>query len=62
MFLLSLPLMEKISLDEVGEYNDITSPEDVEGEEVLYTILQKRKSKEEEEDEEVHSVKMLWKI
>ena len=62
MFLLSLPLMEKISLDEVGEYNDITSLEDVEGEEVLYTILQKRKSKEEEEEEEVHSVKMQWKI
>ena len=39
-----LPFMENNSLDEVGEYNEITSPEDLEGEEVLNTVLLKGKN------------------
>ena len=35
--------MESSSLDEVGEYNKITSSEDVEKEEVLNRVLQKGK-------------------
>ena len=37
--------MENSSLDEVGEYNEITSPEDVEDEEVSKRVLQNGKSK-----------------
>ena len=37
--------MENSSLDEVGEYNEITSPENVEDEEVSKRVLQKGKSK-----------------
>ena len=44
-FYFRLPFMENNSLDEVGEYNETTSPEDVEGEEVLNTVLQTGKSK-----------------
>ena len=35
--------MKRSSLDEVGEYNKITSSEDVEKEEVLNRVLQKEK-------------------
>ena len=35
--------MENSSLEEVGEYNEIISPEDVEVEEVLNRVLQKKK-------------------
>lgn len=37
--------MENSSLEEVGEYNEIISPEDVEVEEVLNRVLQKGKRK-----------------
>ena len=37
--------MKNSSLDEVGKYNEITSPEHVEGKEVLNSVLQKRKGK-----------------
>ena len=51
--------MENNSLDEVGKYNETTSPEDVEGEEVLNTVLQTGKSKgKKKEKEEVHRMKI----
>ena len=37
--------MENSSLHEVGEYNEISSPENVEVEEVWNTVLQKGKGK-----------------
>ena len=37
--------MENSSLDEVGQYNEITSPGDVEDKGVLNKVLQKEKGK-----------------
>ena len=50
--------MENSSLDEFGEYNEITSPEDVEDEEVM----NRKRARVRKEEEEVQLSKYLRDI
>lgn len=59
--------MKNSSLDEVGKYNEITSPEHVEGKEVLNSVLQKRKGKgkkkrKKKSRRKKHEMKIHWKM